>query len=523
MSNFSIFSSDCYRYENEILKIEVLGGIKMEGLDRLRATLKIQLAIKDAKSPLEGRKPQARGVLRHSLDLYNDNQVERLTRKVAERLEVGMSVVEGSFEELTEYLEQHRLEERDKLQDQTPQIQPLSHKQRSEAESFLQTANLLQATTELLKNSGIVGEEQNALVLYLAMTSRLTKDPLSVICLAKSGTGKSYLMEKVAECFPAEDLRENTALTENSFYYYGKQEIKGKVFLIEDLDGASDVLYPIRELQSKKRISKTVTMKDRNGKTRSITLIVEGPVSVIGCTTKERIYEDNANRSILIYLDSSKQQDERILDYIKQRKAGNINTHQEEKIQTKLQDVQRTLQPIKVINPYAPLIQLPKEVFKPRRTMSLLLNFIETITFYHQFAREQKVDESTGEMFITTEPEDIEQAFDLLKDVLFRKSDELSGACRSFYEWLKACPALDAGAQGFTASDIRNQKRIHPRTVQRYCKELVDFGFLEITGGKKHTGYEYKLAEKTKKDNLQDSLSKQIKAILKKVYAKSKK
>src|SRR5262249_23116282 len=140
-------------------------------------------------------------------------------------------------------------------------------------------------------------------------------DPLSVICLAKSGTGKSFLMEKVAACVPGEDTREHTQFTGNSFYYYKREEIKGKVFLIEDLDGAEAVMFPIRELQTKKRISKTVTVKDKSGQLRTVTLVVEGPVSVIGCTTREKVYEDNANRAILIYLDGSREQDARVMHY----------------------------------------------------------------------------------------------------------------------------------------------------------------------------------------------------------------
>ena len=32
--------------------------------------------------------------------------------------------------------------------------------------------------------------------------------------------------------------------------------------LIEDMDGAQEVLYPLRELQSKRKISKTIPMKE---------------------------------------------------------------------------------------------------------------------------------------------------------------------------------------------------------------------------------------------------------------------
>ncbi|MEX0812447.1 MAG: hypothetical protein WD048_09550 [Chitinophagales bacterium] len=75
-------------YQNELLRLTVLGGIKLEGLDRMRATLKVEL--RDSSRP----------PLRHNLDLYNDNQLEKLIRKTAERLEIGTSVIAASLSEL---------------------------------------------------------------------------------------------------------------------------------------------------------------------------------------------------------------------------------------------------------------------------------------------------------------------------------------------------------------------------------------------------------------------------------------
>jgi len=75
------------------------------------------------------------------------------------------------------------------------------------------------------------------------------------------------------------------------------------------LDGAGEVFYPLRELQSKKVISKSVVYKNSLGETQTIHLKVEGPVFVIGCTTKERVYEDIANRSFLYYLDENSETD----------------------------------------------------------------------------------------------------------------------------------------------------------------------------------------------------------------------
>lgn len=494
-------------YENDLLKLTILGGVKLEGLDRLRVTLRIEVT------------GNPRPPVRHNLDLYNDNQLEKFIRKCAEKLETGTTVIAASISELTTLLEQYRLQQLKLIQTEETNTKKLSAAERTTAIENLQQDNLMQQTLQDLQETGIQGEEDNMQIVWYVMTSRKTQDPLSLICLARSGTGKSYLMEKVAYCIPDEDRREHTQFSGNSLYYFKREEIKGTVFLIEDLDGAQAVMFPIRELQSKKRISKTVTVKDKDGQLKTVTLIVEGPVSVIGCTTREKVYEDNANRAILIYLDDTKEQDERVMQYQKQLRAKLVNKQKEKLLQEKLQNMQRVLEPVMVVNPYAVLIDLPKEMFKPRRSLPLLLGFIEAITFYHQYQREQKADEASKEIYIEVHPKDIETAFTLLKEVLFRKSDELSTATRDFYEWLKQF-ITNKKLKQFYGSDIRKENRIHPRTLSRYLQELTDFGLLQIAGGNKHrTGYSYKIIAGRDYKTLQDSISKQIEEVMQKIKA----
>jgi DNA-binding HxlR family transcriptional regulator len=146
--------------------------------------------------------------------------------------------------------------------------------------------------------------------------------------------------------------------------------------------------------------------------------------------------------------------------------------------------------------------------------LSLLLSFIEAITHHHQYQREGLADEN-GEVYIETTPEDIEWAFKLLRDVLFRKSDELSGACREFYEWVGS-PDRQFNRTGFYASEVRQERRINPRTLSRYLQELTAFGKLQITGGNKYkTGYQYSLTDQ--RENLQDSIDQQISKVLEQV------
>src|SRR5690606_10040961 len=89
-----------YRYTTNHLEIHILGGIKLNHLDSLRVTLSIN-------------KTKHHDKLRHNIDLYNDNQVEKLVRKTAERIEIGTSIVRRTLQELTNELETYRLSQLD--------------------------------------------------------------------------------------------------------------------------------------------------------------------------------------------------------------------------------------------------------------------------------------------------------------------------------------------------------------------------------------------------------------------------
>jgi len=491
--NFTTNNPESLIYEHEILKITVLGGVKLEGLDRMRVTLKIEL--KQTSLP----------PVRHNLDLYNDNQLEKLIRKGAERLEIGTSVLLASVVELTEQLEEYRLERIKETQPKPYESPKLTKKEHKEAESFLTEPNLLERTNELIGKAGVIGEENNRLLMYVIFTSRKRAQPLHVVSLAESGLGKTHLQESVASLMPDEDRIELTTLSENAFYYFGQQELKNKLILIEDLDGAENVLYPLRELQSKKKISKTIAHKNTNGETKTMHLVVEGPVSVAGCTTKEQIYEDNANRSFLIYLDDSKEQDDKIMEYQRKASSGNINTHEQEKIKVLLQNTQRLLEPVKVVNPYAEQLHIPSAVLKPRRTNNHYLQFIEAVTFYHQMQREKQYNKETGEEYIETTLEDVEEANKLLKEILLRKSDELTGACRNYFEKLKLY-LLGEDKKTFTNRELSLKLRVAITTIKRYHLDLFNCGYLKIAKKDKLRGYEYEIVSYEEYNQLQQGI-----------------
>jgi hypothetical protein len=478
-------------YQSGELAFTILGGIRLEGLDRLRVTLKVELTSRQFRHYTD-HPDIANLAVRQSLDLYNHHQTEKFARLVAERLEVGSMQVLQALGSLTDQLERYRLQQHEARQQATIPVKTLTEAEQQQAIAFLQAPGLLERTNELIGQSGVVGEELNRLIMYLVFTSRKAARPLHVISFGSSGTGKSHLQEKVSNLFPDEDKIEITALTENAFYYFDKGELGHKLVLIEDMDGVWSALYPLRELQSKQRISKTVTVKDRDGHTRTIHLKVHGPVSIAGCTTHESLYEDNANRCFLLQVDESMEQDERVMDYQRRLSAGKINTAAEEQARILLQHAQRVLQPVTVRNPYAEQLKIPREVFKQRRTNVHYLSFIEVITFYKQYQRERKTDAVTGESYIATTIEDIQEANALMKPILLRKSDELSGATRGYFEQLKV--HLQSSHQSiFTNSSIRSALRIPLSTVKRHHAVLLQAGYIRQVEHSRAKAHQYEV------------------------------
>ena len=168
-SNLNTQNPNHYIYETKHLTIQILGGIRFNNLEAMRVTLGIQKVGKEQ-------------VLRQNIDLYNDTSIERLTRKVAERLEIGTTVVRRDLDSLTNELENYRLQEvenQNKLYEKQTKV--LTEKEIKEAKTFLQTQGIIQNTQNLIGKSGVIGEEINRLLMYLIFTSRKTNNPLHII------------------------------------------------------------------------------------------------------------------------------------------------------------------------------------------------------------------------------------------------------------------------------------------------------------------------------------------------------
>jgi DNA primase len=496
---------DRITYHDGELLFTIWGGIEKDNIHRLKINLLVQLKNDGFK------------YYQDDVNLYSNGQLQRYIRGAAEELETGTTLLKTTIRKLQTLLEEYRLkqveEEKKALK---PKVYQMSKAEEQQAMSFLKSRNLAQNTLKAIEKSGLVGEQKNGLLLFFLYLSRLMDEPLHAIIYGKSGSGKTYLQTKISECLPDESVRTITSLTENTLYYSAKDFWKHKVLLIEDLEGVYNAFLPLREFMSKQSITKLTTDKDAKGNNVQKVLMVEGPICVSGATTQGNIYEDNANRSFLLHVDETPGHAREVMTYQRNHQAGLINELEQDQNRQILKNAQRLLHKVKVINRYAPELDIPECVFKKLRTNMHYLKLIEIITFYHQHAREWKQDRE-GRPYIETTLEDIEMANWLVKDTLLRKSDELGGDLRSFFEGLKSIMRAKENAPAFYAKGIREFFRMNPMKINRYLRDLESRGFIQRSGGNRKNGFEYEIRswdeyEKLKSGvNILDDILKRLK------------
>lgn len=231
----------------------------------------------------------------------------------------------------------------------------------------------------------------------------------------------------------------------------------------------------------------------RTGDSKQVYLHVEGPVCVAGATTKDKVYEDNANRSFLIQIEENPKHEAEVLEYQGKVAAGLIDFKTYEQNINLLKACQFLIEPMEVLIPFAPKLELPPHVFKKMRTKNHYLTLIKAVTLWNQKQRKTTTDDDGNKYLIST-LEDVQWANYLCKDTLLRKSDELGGKTRNFFESLKSfLTEMQNGSTVFYAKDIRKYFRLHPMQLRRFLDELEGRGFVKCKNRSNKTGIEYEV------------------------------
>ncbi|PHR44301.1 MAG: DNA primase [Fluviicola sp.] len=470
-------------YQTDQLTATVWGGIEYGNLHRLKLSLHLE-------------NEQSSKSFRDDVNLYSHRGKKAFLQDAAEELGTPQTVLKEYMEDFTKEIEAFRMEQKEQFKAKLkPDIVTLNELEKAEAVKLLKSNHLIKELKGAMKKTGLIGETDNGLLLFLIFLTRNFDYPLHALVHGSSGSGKTNLLKSMLKLVPEESKYATTALTENVLFRPPFKDFwKHKILLLEDLDGSYKALYPLREFMTNQFISKLASEPDpKTGQFKQVQLEAQGPIVIAGATTKDRIYEDNSNRSFLIHVNESKSHQQEILNYQNKLAAGLVDNSGIDKTCVKIHNIQRLLtSKIKVVNPFQPELKLPEYVFKKLRTNTHYITLIKSITFLHQYQRKHQQNKTTGETFIQTTLEDIALANSLSKQSLLRKSDELSGEVRDFFESLKR-EVKQSDQTSFVSKELRVKFRMHPMKFNRRINELKNRGYIKQTGGNYKTSYEYEI------------------------------
>ncbi|HEX5421868.1 MAG TPA: DNA primase, partial [Gammaproteobacteria bacterium] len=441
-----------------------------------------------------------------TLDLYQAKPRHAFAKLAAAELGIEERVIQHDLGRLLLRLEQ-TIDERVKAAERSAVAPPaaMAPEETAAALAFLRDEKLLERITLDFERVGLVGEPSNALVAYLACVSRKLASPLAVLIQSTSAAGKSMLMDSVLALVPEDDRVHYSAMTGQSLFYLGEQDLKHRVLAIAEEEGVRQAAYALKVLQSQGELTIASTGKDpATGLLVTQQYRVEGPVMLFLTTTAIDVDEELVNRCLVLTINESREQTRQIQARQRMRRTlpGLMATSEAEATQRLHRNAQRLLRPLAVVNPYAERLTFLDDRTRTRRDHAKYLTLIDAIALLHQHQREVKTLERRGRVieYVEVTLEDIAQANALAHEVLGRSLDELPPQTRRVLGLIEAFVAEQVEQQKIGRSDVRFTRRalrarsgMSDTAVRIHLERLVAMEYVRAAAGRNGKRFEYEL------------------------------
>ena len=354
----------------------------------------------------------------------------------------------------------------------------------AEAQALLADPKLIDRISADIEAAGVAGEEELRLTLYMIGTSRLLRRPLAGIVQGQSSSGKSYTIDRVAAMFPKEAVIHATQMTPQALFHAQARSLSHRWVVAGersriDNDDKAEATRALREMLAAGRLSKMMPIKI-GGEIRTVLIEQPGPIAFVESTTAARIFEEDANRCILLSTDERRGQTTTILHRLALQVSGKVPPRGAD-VTDRHHTLQRLLQRRDIVIPYAEALADKLDVYahrcECRRAFPMILSMIQASALLHQHQR--RADEA-GRLIATLA--DYELAARLLVGPLGRTIGEsLSDPAKRFLDKLLAevDAPIDPLAVPFTAAEVRRRLQAGRSTVSGFLAELEDKGLLE--------------------------------------------
>ncbi len=286
---------------------------------------------------------------------------------------------------------------------------------KQQAAALLRSPDILAELTGLCNSLGLVGEERTARLLYLAVTSRLLKRPVSVVVKGPSSGGKSFTVETVLRAFPPNAFYALSSMSERSLAYSNEPLAHRHLVLYEAAGLTSDFgTYLMRTLLSEGCIRYETVEKTADG-LKSKLIERAGPTGLIVTTTGASLHPENETRMFSVTVRDDPTQTAGILQALADRAKGREPPRPDFSAWHGLQTWLELAGCREVVIPFADRLTSLADVraVRLRRDFGAVLNLIRSHAILHQAQRGR--DE--GGRIIAT-PEDYRAVYETVADVI---------------------------------------------------------------------------------------------------------
>jgi DNA primase len=438
-------------------------------------------------------------------DLFNARARSVFINSAADELQVKTEAIKKDRGKVLLEIERLQVEQiKTAMQPNAPAVVALSDDEKANAVAFWKSPRILEEILDDFIALGVVGEEVNKLVGYLAAVSRKMPRPLAVLIQSLSGSGKTTLMDAVLSFIPEEERVQYSAMTAKSLFYMD-QDLSHKILAIAEEEGAAQASYALKILQSEGTVSIASTGKDPDtGRLVTETYQVNGPVMLFFTTTAIELDDELQNRCITLAVSEDRDQTRQI--HAMQRRSetldGLFSDEARPVILKKHHDAQRLLRPLAVVNPFADDLTFLDDRPQTRREHKKYLALIRAVTLLYQFQRPTKTAERSGQKveYIETTIGDIEVATFLAHRALGRSLDELPAPTRRLLGEIHTMVGdlckqrqLEQTDLRFTRKDIRVFTRWGDTQLKVHLQRLVDLEYLLAHQGGRGQLFVYEL------------------------------
>jgi len=428
--------------------------------------------------------------LRHidNVDLFSARSRNAFSSAVCRIFDLESARVSTDLLRLLDYLEAEKERESTSVTDKTTEFSDVEQEAGLE---LLRDPKLFERVITDTEALGYVGEELNKLLIYIAASSRKLSDPISVMVVSQSASGKSYLIDTVKKLIPPEEVVSLTSLSEQALNYLPEGGLLNKFLVMGEAVHSEVVEHQVREMLSAGELSRLVTVKDqKSGKMVSRTVRTKTVVSAVMSSTRLDMNHENLSRFFVVNADESAEQTRRIHE--EQRRKYSLERYrQKEELVPEIikthQAAQSMLSHRIIVNPFADYLAFPDSLMRSRRDHERFIDLIACVCHLRQYQKEEKV--SGGRSYIECDIEDYKVAYRIMCGILPMTLSNVPHTAVALYEQVRSLATKRATEQKVRPEDIRLTQReirerssVGQRSIKKYMKLLVDYEYLRVTG-----------------------------------------